>query len=66
VVSDIPTHCSNDDTLIMEPSRPLLADRKDLVAPDCERVFIGVASADEFEESIPSSFFSGLAPFPEG
>jgi hypothetical protein len=44
----------------------VLADRKDLVSPDCERVFIGLASADEFDESIPQSFISGLAPFPEG
>jgi Ca2+-binding RTX toxin-like protein len=44
----------------------VLADTKDEVAPDCERVFIGLASAEEFEESIPQSFFEGLAPFPEG
>ncbi len=43
----------------------VLADREDLVAPDCERVFIGVASVDEFEESVPRSFFRGLPPFPE-
>jgi Ca2+-binding RTX toxin-like protein len=38
----------------------VLADRKDLVAPDCERVFIGLASGEEFFESIPPSFFEGL------
>jgi Ca2+-binding RTX toxin-like protein len=43
----------------------VLADREDLVAPDCERVFIGVASIDEFEESVPRSFFRGLPPSPE-
>jgi hypothetical protein len=40
----------------------VLADRKDVVAPDCERVFIGVASFDAFFESIPQSFFEGLHP----
>jgi Ca2+-binding RTX toxin-like protein len=40
----------------------LIADRKDVVAPDCERVFIGVASFEEFFNSIPQSFFEGLPP----
>ena len=40
----------------------LIADRKDVVAPDCERVFIGVASFDTFFNSIPQSFFEGLPP----
>jgi hypothetical protein len=40
----------------------VLADRKDVVAPDCERVFIGVASFDAFFNSIPQSFFEGLHP----
>ena len=44
----------------------VLADRKDEVAPDCERLFVGLASEDEFRESIPQSFFEGLPPFPEG
>jgi Ca2+-binding RTX toxin-like protein len=44
----------------------VLADRKDEVAPDCERVFIGLAAEEEFRESIPLSFFEGLPPFPEG
>jgi Ca2+-binding RTX toxin-like protein len=43
----------------------VLVDREDLVAPDCERVFIGDASIDEFRESIPPSFFRSLPPFPE-
>ena len=44
----------------------VLADSKDVVAPDCERVFVGLDSVEEFEESIPQSFWEGLAPFPEG
>jgi Ca2+-binding RTX toxin-like protein len=40
----------------------VLADRKDLVAPDCERVFVGLDSGEEFFESIPQSFFEGLHP----
>ncbi len=42
----------------------VLADRKDTVTPDCERVFVGLDSVEEFEESIPRSFFRGLPPFP--
>ena len=38
------------------------ADRKDLVAPDCEKAFIGFRSLDAFFESIPESFFEGLHP----
>jgi Ca2+-binding RTX toxin-like protein len=38
----------------------VIADRKDVVAPDCERVFLGLASFDEFFESIPERFFEGL------
>ena len=40
----------------------VLADRKDVLADDCEQVFIGLGSADEFFESIPQSFFAGLHP----
>ena len=40
----------------------VLADRKDVVAPDCERVFVGVRSAEAFFESIPESFLRGLNP----
>ena len=43
----------------------VLADRKDEVAPDCERVFVGLAAEEEFRGSIPQSFFEGLPPFPE-
>jgi Ca2+-binding RTX toxin-like protein len=40
----------------------LIVDRKDVVAPDCEKVFFGFGSEDEFIESIPQSFFEGLHP----
>jgi hypothetical protein len=40
----------------------VLADRKDVLAPDCEKVFFGFGSADEFNASIPQSFFAGLHP----
>ncbi len=49
----------------------VLADRKDVVAPDCERVRITRGTAEEvsqqeeqFFASIPQSFFEGLAPPP--
>jgi hypothetical protein len=38
----------------------VLADRTDVIAPDCERVFVGVGKIDAFEESIPMSFWEGL------
>jgi Ca2+-binding RTX toxin-like protein len=40
----------------------VLADRADLIAPDCERVFIGPASEEAFDASIPESFLPGLHP----
>ena len=40
----------------------VLADRADAVAPDCEKVFIGSGSIDEFIESIPENFWEGLHP----
>jgi hypothetical protein len=40
----------------------VLADRADVVAPDCEKVFIGRDSFDAFFESIPQSFWQGLHP----
>ena len=43
----------------------VFADRDDTLAPDCERVFIGSGSEDEFFESFPESFFEGLPPPPE-
>ena len=49
----------------------VLADRKDVVTPDCERVRITRGTAEEvsqqeeqFFASIPQSFFEGLAPSP--
>ena len=38
----------------------VLADRKDVVAPDCEKVFVGLGSFEEWLESIPQSFWGGL------
>jgi hypothetical protein len=40
----------------------VIADRKDVLADDCERVFIGFGSEDEFIASIPQSFLEGLHP----
>jgi hypothetical protein len=40
----------------------VLADRTDVVSPDCENVSIGPAAADEFFNSIPQSFIEGLPP----
>jgi Ca2+-binding RTX toxin-like protein len=42
----------------------VLADRKDTVARDCEKVFVGLDSEEKFFESIPRSFFRGLPPSP--
>ena len=41
----------------------VFADRKDVVAPDCEKVFIGERNFDAFLESIPQSFWDGLPQF---
>jgi Ca2+-binding RTX toxin-like protein len=40
-----------------------LVDRKDVVAPDCEKVFVGESSVDAFFESTPESFWEGLPEF---
>jgi hypothetical protein len=40
----------------------LLADRADVVAPDCEKLFMGPGSTEAFIESIPESFWEGLHP----
>ena len=40
----------------------VLADRADVITPDCEKVFIGPGSQDAFFNSIPESFFEGLNP----
>ena len=42
----------------------VLADSKDKVAPDCERVYIGLSDREFFEEKVPQSFFEGLPPDP--
>ena len=39
----------------------VLADRKDVVAGDCERVYFGLTD-EEFAETIGPSFFEGLPP----
>ena len=38
----------------------VLVDRIDVVAPDCEKVFVGFGSVEAFQDSIPDSFFEGL------
>jgi hypothetical protein len=48
----------------------VLADTKDVVAPDCERVAVGLAAAVELNQQLEESgffdnIFGGLAPFPE-
>ena len=42
----------------------VLADRADVVAPDCEKVkvSVGFGSAEEWFNSIPQAFFEGLHP----
>jgi Ca2+-binding RTX toxin-like protein len=40
----------------------VIVDRKDMLAPDCVKVFFGLGSEDEFIASIPQSFFEGLHP----
>jgi RTX calcium-binding nonapeptide repeat (4 copies) len=47
----------------------VLADRADVVAPDCERVAVGLAAAQRLNQRIEESgfydrLFEGLAPFP--
>ncbi len=49
----------------------VLADRADVVAPDCEKVAVGLAAAKELDQQIEESgfydrIFEGLAPFPVG
>jgi len=49
----------------------VLADRADVVAPDCEKVAVGLAAAKELDQQIEESgfydrIFGGLAPFPIG
>ena len=46
------------------------ADAEDVVAPDCERVAVGPAALQLFQQleetGFFETFFGGLAPFPEG
>ena len=42
----------------------VLADRTDVIAPDCERVFFGRRNIGAFFEDIPQSFWEGLPPPP--
>ncbi len=49
----------------------VLADRADVVAPDCEKVAVGLAAAKELDQQIEESgfydrIFEGLAPLPGG
>jgi Ca2+-binding RTX toxin-like protein len=49
----------------------VLADTEDTVAPDCEKVAVGLAAARELDQQIEESgfydrIFEGLAPFPIG
>ena len=44
----------------------VLADRKDVVAPDCEKVSVGEGSVDAFFESTPESFWEALPYFTFG
>ena len=40
----------------------VLADRADVIAPDCEKVFVGERKVEAFIDSIPESFWEGLPP----
>jgi hypothetical protein len=51
--------CNGGDDIV-------LADRADVVAPNCETVFVGEEEIDAYFASIPEGFFPGLPPFPEG
>jgi Ca2+-binding RTX toxin-like protein len=49
----------------------VLADTEDVVAPDCEKVAVGLAAARELDQQLDDSgfydrIFEGLAPFPIG
>ena len=41
----------------------IIVNRKDVVAADCEKVFVGEGSIDAWFEAIPEGFFEGLPPF---
>jgi hypothetical protein len=40
----------------------VLSDRKDVVAPNCEKVVRNPLAFFEFLESVPASFYEGLGP----
>ena len=42
----------------------VLADRTDVIAPDCERVVFGRSNIGTFFEDVPNSFWEGLPPPP--
>ena len=42
----------------------VLADRTDVIADDCERVFFGRSNIGTFFEDVPNSFWEGLPPPP--
>jgi hypothetical protein len=49
----------------------VLADTEDVVAPDCEKVAVGLAAARELDQQLDDSgcydrIFEGLAPSPVG
>jgi Ca2+-binding RTX toxin-like protein len=41
----------------------IIVNRKDVVAADCEKVFVGQGSIDAWFEAIPEGFFESLPPF---
>ena len=56
------TPAANDLVVCGSGFDRVLADRKDVVANDCEKVAVGGGSIDAFYESIPESFFEGMPP----
>jgi Ca2+-binding RTX toxin-like protein len=42
----------------------VLADRKDTVVGDCERVYFDISDAEVLQQKVPGSFFQGLPPNP--
>jgi hypothetical protein len=40
----------------------VIADKEDVVAPNCEKVFVGLGACEGFVVFIPQSFFEGLPP----
>jgi hypothetical protein len=41
----------------------VLADRTDVISPDCERMFFGRRNIDAFFDSIPQSFYDSVPGF---